>query len=65
MNQVPDELPASPPEASLRTVCAALEQQLAVLDALGSRVAAAHVSAAVEHLRLEIADAELGASTRH
>ena len=62
---MPDEPPASFPEASLKTVCAALEQQLALLDALGSRVAAAHVSAAVEHLRLEIADHELGSRTRH
>jgi hypothetical protein len=46
--------PASFDEASLKAVLNALEEQLGLLDAIGARIAAAHVSAAVEHLRLDL-----------
>lgn len=62
---MPDDVQASDREASLKAVLAALEQQLAALDALGARVAAAHVSAAVEHLRIDLLDQQMGAKTRH
>lgn len=62
---VPDDVQASRKEASLGSVLAALEQQLAALDALGARVAAAHVSAAVEHLRIDLLDQRMGEKTRH
>jgi hypothetical protein len=62
---VPDDVAASCEDASLNTVLAALEQQLAVLDALGARVAAAHVSAAVEHLRLDALQQAIEPRTRH
>lgn len=60
-----DLLPASENEASLELVLAALEQQLAQLDALGARIAAAHVSAAVEHLRLDVLEQRISGATRH
>jgi hypothetical protein len=62
---VPDDLRAPCEEASLKSVLAALEQQLAALDALGARVAAAHVSAAVEHLRLDALEEEIAPRTQH
>jgi hypothetical protein len=36
-------------------ILAALEQQLAALDALGSHIAAAHVDAAIQQLRTDLA----------
>lgn len=63
---VPNDHPASSGAVSLRSVLASLEEQLAALDKLGARVAAAHVSAAVEHLRLDLLDERLGDdTTRH
>ena len=62
---VPDFVSASCNEVSLESVFDALEEQLAVLDALGARIAAAHVSAAVEQLRLDVLDGRLSNGTRH
>jgi hypothetical protein len=62
---VPDHLLASGNEASLEAVLSALEEQLMLLDALGARIAAAHVSAAVEHLRLDLLGEHLTSDTRH
>jgi hypothetical protein len=63
--EVSDLLPASDKGALLEAVLTALEEQLARLDALGARIAAAHVSAAVEHLRLDLLDERLAGATRH
>lgn len=60
-----DDLPAASVAAPLPLVLKALEEQLALLDALGARIAAAHVSAAVEHLRLDLLDSALAGATRH
>jgi hypothetical protein len=49
-----DDIFASPRNASRGDVLAALEIQLALMDALKARVTAAHLSAAVEHLRLDL-----------
>lgn len=62
---VPDDVQAPGDEASLKSVLAALEQQLTALDALGALVAAAHVSAAVEHLRIDLLDERMADKTRH
>lgn len=62
---MPDDIPASPREAALGEVLAALEVQLARLDALEARVPAAHLDAAVEHLRLDLLAERLASRTRH
>jgi hypothetical protein len=62
---VSDDVSPSCEEPSLYAVLAALEQQLSVLDALGERVAAAHVSAAVEYLRLGVLQDKTFPDTRH
>ncbi|WDA40592.1 hypothetical protein [Erythrobacter sp. BLCC-B19] len=43
----------APSTSGVQTIIAALEIQLAALDAMKSFVAAAHVDAAIQHLRLE------------
>lgn len=60
-----DNIPPSDEEAILEHALAALEEQLAVLDSLGTRVAAAHLSAAIEHLRLNLHDRRMAGKTRH
>lgn len=62
---VPDQITASPEPPALGEIIIALEEQLRWLDSLGSMIAAAHVSAAVEHLRLDLAGAQLMPGTRH
>lgn len=48
--------PTRAPDLSvLPTIIAALEEHLAALDAIGAHIGAAHVDAAIEHLRLELA----------
>lgn len=64
-HRLSDDMPAASLAASLSCVLGALEEQLALLDALGARVPAAHVSAAVDHLRLDLLNAQLGGQTRH
>ncbi|MCL9982812.1 MAG: hypothetical protein NBV60_06610 [Erythrobacter sp.] len=39
----------------LPAIIAALEEQLAALDKIGTHIGAAYVDAAIEHLRLELA----------
>jgi hypothetical protein len=46
---------SEPDYSGLPAIIAALEQQLAALDAIGAHIGAAHVDAAIEHLRLELA----------
>jgi hypothetical protein len=49
-----DHPTASPPDRSaLARVIAALEEQLAVLDRMNLAIAAAHVDAAIQQLRLD------------
>lgn len=63
---VPEDICNSPEVYStLKTILADLEEQLALLDALGARVAAAHVSAAVEHLRLDLAADDVAPESLH
>lgn len=44
-----------PGEPGALSILAALEQQLAALDNLGAHIAAAHVDAAVQQLRADLA----------
>jgi hypothetical protein len=62
---VPEFASASCDKASLEAVLNALEEQLALLDAKGARIAAAHVSAAVEHLRLDLLNEQIFGTTTH
>jgi hypothetical protein len=62
---LPDDCLPPSPGADLTFVLAALEEQLAALDAMGLRIAAAHVSAAIEHLRLDLLDGQMSEGTRH
>ena len=50
---------------SMSEILHVLEIQLASLDALGAMIPAAHVSAAVDYIRLDLANAELSRTTRH
>lgn len=51
-----ENTPSPAPDISgLPAIIATLEQQLAALDAIGAHIGAAHVDAAIEHLRLELA----------
>jgi hypothetical protein len=51
-----ENTPAPAPDLSvLPAIIATLEEQLAALDAIGAHIGAAHVDAAIEHLRLELA----------
>jgi hypothetical protein len=43
----------SPDLSGLPAIIATLEQQLASLDAIGTYIAAAHLNAAIQQLRLE------------
>jgi hypothetical protein len=45
----------APDPSGLPAIIATLEQQLAALDALGVHIGAAHIDAAIEYLRLELA----------
>jgi hypothetical protein len=45
--------PVAPCDADAHHILAALEQQLAALDRLGSHIAAAHLDAAIQQLRLD------------
>lgn len=55
-----------PPEAEhLGEILHVLEQQLALLDDAGALIPAAHVSAAVEHLRFDLLVAHLPQATCH
>lgn len=62
---MPDESGISLDQALLGRVVIALEQQLALLDEAGAMIAAAHVSAAIEHLRLDLMCEQLLPKTRH
>jgi hypothetical protein len=62
---VSDKIPSSDEVAVLERALAVLEEQQAVLDSLGARVAGAHLSAAIEHLRLDLLDRRLAGKTRH
>jgi hypothetical protein len=42
---------ATPCDPGVRTILAALEQQLAALDRIGAHIAAAHLDAAIQQLR--------------
>ncbi len=45
---------SSPPrDPGVQTILAALEEQLAALDAIGAHIAAAHLDAAIHQLRLD------------
>jgi riboflavin synthase alpha subunit len=44
-----------PGDPDIQTIVAELEQQLEALDRLGAHIAAAHVDAAVQQLRVEMA----------
>lgn len=44
---------AEPRDTGLHIILAALEQQLAALDQIGAHIAAAHVDAAIQQLRLD------------
>jgi hypothetical protein len=44
---------AEPGKPGLPEIIAALEQQLVALDRIGARIAAAHLDAAIQQLRLE------------
>jgi hypothetical protein len=46
---------AAPDLSVLPAIIVSLEDQLAALDAIGAHIGAAHVDAAIEHLRLELA----------
>jgi hypothetical protein len=46
---------ATPGDHGISAVIGILEEQLAVLDRLGMRLAAAHLDAAIQQLRLDIA----------
>ena len=45
-------------DVQLRSVLAALEEQLAALDRLGAGIAAAHLDAAIQQLRRDAAGAD-------
>jgi len=45
--------PSAPCDTGTQAVLAALEQQLAALDRLGLHIAAAHLDAAIQQLRLD------------
>jgi hypothetical protein len=47
--------PTAPCDSGANAILAALEQQLAALDALGAHIAAAHVDAAIQQLRRDLA----------
>jgi hypothetical protein len=44
---------AAPGDPRLLAIVASLEHQLAALDAIGARIAAAHLDAAIQQLRLD------------
>jgi hypothetical protein len=44
---------AEPGKPGMPEIIAALEQQLAALDRIGAHIAAAHLDAAIQQLRLE------------
>lgn len=48
---------SEPPTADVQAILAALELQLAALDRIGARIAAAHCDAAIEQLRRDQAGA--------
>jgi hypothetical protein len=51
-----ENLTANPPgDPGARSILAALEQQLAALDIIGAHIAAAHVDAAIQQLRVDLA----------
>jgi hypothetical protein len=43
---------AAPGDYGVGSILAALEEQLTALDRIGAHIAAAHVDAAIQHLRL-------------
>ena len=45
--------PTMPESSGVLTILAALEEQLAALDRIGSHIAAAHCDAAIQQLRLD------------
>lgn len=45
--------PATPGDTGVEHILAVLQEQLARLDQLGARIAAAHLDAAIQQLRLE------------
>ncbi len=49
--------PTAPTGARVLAIMATLEMQLALLDEIGSRIAAAHLDAAIQQLRLDVARA--------
>lgn len=62
---MPEDIIPTPEPPTLGQIVHVLEEQLRLLDELGSMIAAAHISAAVEHLRLDLASEELLTKTRH
>jgi len=51
-----ENTPTAAPDLSvLPAIIVTLKEQLAALDAIGAHIGAAHVDAAIEHLRLELA----------
>jgi hypothetical protein len=47
----------APETSGLATIIATLEQQLTALDRIGAHIAAAHLDAAIQQLRLDVARA--------
>jgi hypothetical protein len=51
-----ENTPTAAPDLSvLPAIIVSPKEQLAALDAIGAHIGAAHVDAAIEHLRLELA----------
>jgi hypothetical protein len=44
---------AAPSDTAVPCILAALEEQLAALDRIGARIAAAHLDAAIQQLRID------------
>lgn len=56
MGHLDDMLPEKDYRSQKNAIKAALEQQIVQLDAIGERIAAAHVDMAVQHLATDLSD---------